>query len=126
MRKMMLLAATVAIATLMMAAAPAFAQDNGGPFRPIDGAEIKRGDCGGFEGEQLTRAEVIEEFGEEALEEAFPGVGGGVPFFCVDFDDDDGNGNGNGNGDDRDNDRDFRDLCRFFDCRDNDNDVIRE
>ena len=118
MRKMMLLAATVAIATLMMAAAPAFAQDNGGPFRPIDGAEIKRGDCGGFEGVQLTRAEVIAEFGEEALEEAFPGVGGGVPFFCVDFDDDDGNGNG------RDNDRDFRDLCRFFDCRDNDNNNV--
>ncbi len=122
MRKMFLLAAMVAIATLMMAAAPAFAQDNGGPFRPIDGAEIKRGDCAGFEGEQLTRAEVIAEFGEEALEEAFPGVGGGVPFFCVDFDDDDGNGNGNGDG--RDNDRDFRDLCRIFDCRDNDNDVV--
>ncbi len=97
MRKMMLLAATVAIATLMMAAAPAFAQDNGGPFRPIDGAEIKRGDCGGFEGRELSRQEVIDRFGREALEEAFPGRGIGVPFFCVDFDDRDGGNNNGGN-----------------------------
>ncbi len=86
MKKLLMLASVVLVITGIIAG-PSMAQ---GPFRPIDGAEIKRGDCGVFDvrfgGVQLSREEVIEIFGEEALEEAFPGRGAGVPFFCVIFD----------------------------------------
>ena len=48
MRKMILLAAMSAIAALMLAAAPAFAQQQGNlpAFRDVDGFQIKPGDCG--------------------------------------------------------------------------------
>jgi hypothetical protein len=82
MKKMMLLAVMVALAAMMLAAAPASAQT--GPFRPIDGALIKPGSCGGFPGEIVFRQDVIDAFGEEDLEAVLPGNN---PFFCVIFDD---------------------------------------
>jgi hypothetical protein len=101
MKKMMMLAVMAALAALMLAAAPASAQT--GPFRPIDGALIKPGSCGGFPGEIVFRQDVIDAFGEEDLEAVLPGNN---PFFCVIFDDElpppeDGDGDG-----DRDRDRD--------------------
>jgi len=119
MRKMILLAAMATIAALMMAAAPAFAQQQGNlpAFREVDDFLIKPGDCGigedRFGGEQLTREETLDLRGVD--EDELPG-GGGVPKFCVIFpDDNNGNGNGNGNGD-GDGDGDGRDN--------RDNDVV--
>src|SRR5918997_2150604 len=90
-----------AIAALMLAAAPAFAQQQGNlpAFRDVDGFQIKPGDCGigeqRFGGEQLTREETLALEGVD--EDELPG-GVGTPKFCVIFDDDNGNGNGDGDG----------------------------
>jgi hypothetical protein len=94
MRKMMLLAAMVAIATLMMAAAPAFAQeeeDLPGSFREVEeGVFVKPGACPAFlrdEGEIFTREQVENRFGD---------VGPNASKFCVIFEDEDNGGNNNG------------------------------
>jgi hypothetical protein len=104
MRKMILLAAMSAIAALMLAATPAFAQQGNLPaFRDVDDFLIKPGDCGigeeRFGGEQLTREETLDLEGVD--EDELPG-GVGTPKFCVIFPDDN-NGNGDDNRDNRDN-----------------------
>jgi hypothetical protein len=119
MRKMILLAAMTAIAALMLAATPAFAQ----PITEIDGFRFSPGNCGNLEGTTLTREEAAELLEEEGLDpEELPDAGN----VCL-LDEPNGNGNGNGDddddGDDRD-DRDFRNFCRFFDCRDNDDNNV--
>jgi hypothetical protein len=58
MRKMMLLAAVVAIAALMMAATPAFAQKNA-PRTEIDGFVFVPGACANLEGTTLSQAEAV-------------------------------------------------------------------
>jgi hypothetical protein len=119
MRKMILLAAMTAIAALMLAATPAFAQ----PITEIDGFRFSPGNCGNLEGTTLTREEAAELLEEEGLDpEELPDAGN----VCL-LDEPNGNGNGDDDddddGDDRD-DRDFRNFCRFFDCRDNDDNNV--
>jgi hypothetical protein len=85
MRKMILLAAMVAIAALMLAATPALAQQGNLPsFREVDGFLIKPGDCGigeqRFGGEQLTREETL---ALEGVDEGNLPGGVGTPKFCV-------------------------------------------
>jgi hypothetical protein len=122
MKKMMLLASVVALAVMMLAAAPAFAQN----VTEINGFRFIPGDCGNREGTDLTQEEAEEllreeGFSEEEIED-LPDAGN----VCLLDDGDDGNGNGNGNGDDDgddDDDRDRRDRDRDRD-RDNVADVV--
>jgi hypothetical protein len=112
MRKMILLAAMTAIAALMLAATPALAQSQG---------------LGGDDRGKVTICHVPP--GNPDNQHTISVGASAVAAHLAHGDylgecKDDGNGNGNGNGDGRDNDRDFRDFCRFFDCRDNDNDVF--
>jgi hypothetical protein len=105
MRKMMLLAAMVAITALMLAAAPAFAQEDR-PFIEFDGVFVKPGDCGSFPGEDRVPREDLSDFGitEEQIAERFPGEG--PMFFCVFEGEEPPQPNPNPNDDDgRDNDR---------------------
>jgi len=78
---MILLAAMTAIAALMLAATPAFAQDQ--PFIEFDGVFVKPGDCGSFPGQDRVPREDLDEFGitEEEIAAEFPGEG--PMFFCV-------------------------------------------
>jgi hypothetical protein len=117
MRKMILLAAMSAIAALMLAATPAFAQ----PITEIDGFRFSPGNCGGnLEGTTLTREEAAELLEEEGLDpEELPDAGN----VCL-LDEPNGNGNGDDDDDDDRDDRDFRNFCRFFDCRDNDDNNV--
>jgi hypothetical protein len=112
MRKMMLLAAVVAIAAFMLAAAPAFAQQ-GPPRTEINGFVFVPGACGNLAGTTLSQAEAVALLEAAGLDpEELPDAGN----VCLLAQPD---GNGNGDGDGRDNDR------RDNDRRDNnDNDVF--
>ncbi len=111
---MILLAAMTAIAALMLAATPALAQSQG---------------FGGDDERKVTICHFPP--GNPDNEHTISVGASAVPAHLAhgDYrgeckDDGNGNGNGNGNGDGRDNDRDFRDFCRIFDCRDNDNNGV--
>jgi hypothetical protein len=115
MRKMILLAAMSAIAALMLAATPAFAQIIG-EGRGGDGEnDGKVAVCHKDDGQGNPRFTLF--VNENAVDAHL--AHGDTLGPC-----DGRDGNGDGNGDGRDNDRDFRDFCRIFDCRDNDNDVV--
>lgn len=102
----MLLAVTVALATLMLAAAPAFAQ----PVTEIDGFRFSPGDCGNLEGTTLTREQAAALLEEAGLDpEDLPDAGNICLLAQPDGQDGDGDGDGVDDGV-RDRDRFFNDL----------------
>jgi len=91
LKKLMMMASMVLVVTAV-AAVPSLAQPReAAPFVPIDGALIKPGDCGIFDrafgGEQLTRQEVLTEFGLTGAQLREIVGGAGTPKFCVIFGD---------------------------------------
>jgi hypothetical protein len=108
MRKMILLAAMTAIAALMLAATPALAAPQG----KTTICHVPPGNPGNAHTITISDNAVDRHLANHPGDRIGP---------CKD---DGNNNNGDGNGRDDDNDRDFRDFCRFFDCRDNDNDVF--
>jgi hypothetical protein len=114
MKKMVLLASLMALAALTLAAAPALAQDG------EDRITICHQVGGPQEFQEITVANDATFGGHIAHPgDIIPAPAGGCPDGDDGNGDGDGDGNGDGNGDDGD-DRDFRNFCRFFDCRDDD------